>query len=51
MPTTLDCALLGDFFGTPATRELFDSRALLQSWLEVEAVLAEAEAECGLMPA
>jgi 3-carboxy-cis,cis-muconate cycloisomerase len=51
MPTSLDCALLGDFFGTQAMRELFDSRALLQSWLEVEAVLAEAEAECGLIPA
>ena len=51
MPTSLDCALLGDFFGTPAMRELFDSRALLQSWLEAEAVLAEAQAECGLIPA
>ena len=51
MPTSLDCALLGDFFGTSAMRELFDSRALLQSWLEAEAVLAEAEAECGLIPA
>ena len=50
MPTSLDCTLLGDFFGTPAMRSVFDSRALLQSWLEVEAVLAEAEAECGLIP-
>jgi 3-carboxy-cis,cis-muconate cycloisomerase len=50
VPTSLDCTLLGDFFGTPAMRSVFDSRALLQSWLEVEAVLAEAEAECGLIP-
>jgi 3-carboxy-cis,cis-muconate cycloisomerase len=50
VPTSLDCTLLGDFFGTPAMRSVFDSRALLQSWLEVEAVLAEAEAECGLVP-
>jgi hypothetical protein len=34
MPTTLDCARCsGDFFGTPATREVFDSRALLESWI------------------
>ena len=51
MPTTLDCTLLGDFFGTPAMRSVFDSRALLQSWLDAEAALAEAEAECGLIPA
>lgn len=51
MPTSLDCTLLGDFFGTPAMRSVFDSRSLLQYWLEVEAVLAEAEAECGLIPA
>jgi 3-carboxy-cis,cis-muconate cycloisomerase len=50
VPTSLDCTLLGDFFGTPAMRRVFDSRSLLQSWLEVEAVLAEAEAECGLIP-
>ncbi len=40
MPTSLDCTLLGDFFGTPAMRSVFDSRALLQSWLEVEAIAA-----------
>jgi 3-carboxy-cis,cis-muconate cycloisomerase len=32
-------------------RAVFDSRALLQAWLDVEAALAEAEAECGLVPA
>ena len=51
MPTSLDCTLLGDFFGTPAMRAVFDSRALLQSWLDVEVALAEAEADCGVIPA
>ena len=51
MSTSLDCTLLGDFFGTPAMRAVFESRALLQSWLDVEVALAEAEAECGVIPA
>jgi 3-carboxy-cis,cis-muconate cycloisomerase len=51
MPTTLDCLLLGDIFGTDRMREVFDSRSLLQAWLDVEAALADAEAEVGLIPA
>jgi 3-carboxy-cis,cis-muconate cycloisomerase len=51
VPTSLDCTLLGDFFGTPAMRAVFDSRALLQSWLDAEVALADAEAECGVIPA
>jgi 3-carboxy-cis,cis-muconate cycloisomerase len=31
-------------------RAVFDSRALLQAWLDVEAALAEAEAEVGVIP-
>jgi len=31
-------------------RTVFDSRALLQAWLDVEAALAEAEAEVGIIP-
>jgi 3-carboxy-cis,cis-muconate cycloisomerase len=50
MPTTLDCSLLRDFFGTARMRAVFDSRALLQAWLDVEAALAEAEAEVGVIP-
>jgi 3-carboxy-cis,cis-muconate cycloisomerase len=50
VPTSLDCTLLGDFFGTAPMRAIFDSRALLQYWLDVEVALAEAEAECGLIP-
>ncbi len=51
MPTTLDCEVLRDLYGTAELRALFDSRALVQSWLDVERVLAEAEAEVGVIPA
>jgi 3-carboxy-cis,cis-muconate cycloisomerase len=51
MATTLDCILLRDIFGTERMRSVFDSRALLQAWLDVEAALAGAEAEVGLVPA
>jgi 3-carboxy-cis,cis-muconate cycloisomerase len=51
MPTTLDCLLFRDLFGSAEIRAIFDSRALLQGWLDAEAALAEAEAELGLIPA
>jgi 3-carboxy-cis,cis-muconate cycloisomerase len=35
----------------PGIRELFDKRYRWQCWLEVEATLAAAEAECGVIPA
>jgi adenylosuccinate lyase/3-carboxy-cis,cis-muconate cycloisomerase len=50
VPTTLDCTLLRDVFGSAELREAFDSRALLQSWLDAERGLAEAEAEVGIVP-
>jgi len=50
MPTTLDCELLRDLFGSAEVREAFDSRALLQGWLDAERALAEAEAEVGVIP-
>jgi adenylosuccinate lyase/3-carboxy-cis,cis-muconate cycloisomerase len=50
MATTLDCEILGDLFGTAELRMLFDSRALVQAWLDVERALAEAEAEVGVIP-
>ena len=50
MPTTLDCELLGDLYGTPELRAIFDTGSLLQSWLDVERALAEAEAEVGVIP-
>ncbi len=51
MPTTLDCELLRDLYGTAEVRAVFESRALLGAWLEVEAALAAAEAEVGVIPA
>jgi 3-carboxy-cis,cis-muconate cycloisomerase len=50
MPTTLDCTLFRDVFGTERMRAIFDSRQLLQAWLDAEAALAEAEAEAGVVP-
>src|SRR5258708_28466716 len=50
MPTTLDCNILRNLFGSDRMREVFVSRRLLQSWLDVWAALAEAEADAGLVP-
>lgn len=50
MATGLDDDLLRDFFGTAAYRTIFDARQRLQSWLDVERALAEAQAELGLIP-
>jgi 3-carboxy-cis,cis-muconate cycloisomerase len=49
--TTLDCAVLGDLYGTQETRAAFTSRALVQGWLDAERALAESQAECGVIPA
>jgi adenylosuccinate lyase/3-carboxy-cis,cis-muconate cycloisomerase len=51
MPTTLDCEVLGDLYGTAELRAIFDSRALIQAWLDVEVALAQAQAEVGVIPA
>jgi 3-carboxy-cis,cis-muconate cycloisomerase len=51
MPTNLiDSAIFRDVYGTPEMRAVFDDRALVQAWLDVEAALAGAEAEVGLIP-
>ena len=50
MPTTLDCHIMGNIFGSKRMRAVFDSRRLLQGWLDVWAALAEAEAEAGIIP-
>jgi 3-carboxy-cis,cis-muconate cycloisomerase len=51
MPSTVfDSFYFKDRFGSPAMRELWDDRATLQRWLDVEAALAEVEAELGLIP-
>ena len=50
MATTRDCEVLRDLFGSEAVRRVFDSRALVQGWLDAERALAEAEAEVGAIP-
>ena len=50
MGTTLDHELFSDLFGTAQMREQFNGTATLQSWLDVERALAEAEAEVGEIP-
>ncbi|WP_069802482.1 adenylosuccinate lyase [Thermogemmatispora onikobensis] len=46
----IDSTLFGDQFGTEEMRRLFDDRAMVRAWMEVEAALAWAEAEVGLIP-
>jgi 3-carboxy-cis,cis-muconate cycloisomerase len=41
---------MGNVFGSAQMRAVFDSRKLLQSWLDCWAALAEAEAEVGVIP-
>lgn len=40
-----------DVFGSGRMREIFDSRRLLQGWLDVWAAFAEAQADVGMIPA
>ena len=48
MPSTVfDSFYLKDRFGTPVMRAVWDDRATLQRWLDVEAALAQVEAELG----
>src|SRR5579884_1065251 len=51
MSTTLDDELLRDFFGSEEQRSIFDARARLQAWLDVERALAETQGELGVIPA
>jgi 3-carboxy-cis,cis-muconate cycloisomerase len=46
----VDFELYGDQFATPEMRAIFDERAMIQRWLDVEAALAAAQAEVGLIP-
>jgi 3-carboxy-cis,cis-muconate cycloisomerase len=43
-------ALHGDLFSDPAMRAAFSATAMLQAMLDFEALLAEAEAEAGIVP-
>jgi 3-carboxy-cis,cis-muconate cycloisomerase len=51
MPSTIiDSPFLRDLYGTPEMRNIFSDQSLLQKWLDVEAALARAEAELGIIP-
>jgi adenylosuccinate lyase len=51
MPVHLiDSPLLGDRVSTPEMRAIFEAQSQYQSWLDVEAALAEAQAEIGMIP-
>lgn len=45
-----DSAIFGHLWSTPEVHALLDDRGRLQSWLEILAVLAEAQAKVGLLP-
>ena len=47
----LDSGLTGPLFTTAAMRDVLEDRALVAAMLQVEAALAQAEAEHGLAPA
>ncbi len=44
-------AIYQDIFSTPQMRSVWSEANLVQCWLDVEAALAQAEAEAGLIPA
>jgi adenylosuccinate lyase len=45
-----DSILYGHLWGTPEIKRLLDDEGRVQSWLEILAALAEAQAEVGLIP-
>jgi 3-carboxy-cis,cis-muconate cycloisomerase len=48
--TVFDSALFRDMFGTEAMRAVFDDRALVARYVEVEVALARAESRVGVIP-
>jgi adenylosuccinate lyase len=51
MPASaFDSFYLRDRYGSPAMRAIWDDRAMIQRWLDVEAALAVVEAELGIVP-
>ena len=48
--TVLDSILFRDAFGTPPMREVFSDFSLISRYVEVEVALANAEAQCGVIP-
>jgi 3-carboxy-cis,cis-muconate cycloisomerase len=51
MSHLLDSRIYRDLFGTPEMREIFSDQSLVQTWLDVEAALARAQAAVGVIPA
>lgn len=47
----IDSALFGEQFGTAEMRAIFSDQAVAESWMRVEAALARAEAQAGMIPA
>ena len=45
-----DSVLYGHLWGTPELHEVLDDEGRVQSWLEIQAALAEAQASVGLVP-
>ena len=46
----MDIALFKGLTCTPEMREIFNERSQLQAWIDVEAALAKAQAELGMIP-
>lgn len=45
-----DYRLLGNWYSTEEVRRIFDEESMLRTWLEVEAALAETQAELDIIP-
>lgn len=46
----IDSVLFGDLFGTSGLRRIFSDENMVQKWLDVEAALAKAEGNLGIIP-
>lgn len=46
----IDSAIFREQYGTPDMRAVFEERALIQRWMDIEVALARAEAELGVIP-
>lgn len=47
----IDSRVLGSLFASASMKEIFGDRAMIQSWLDAEVALVEAQVECGIAPA
>ncbi|HWR10046.1 adenylosuccinate lyase [Sporomusa sp.] len=48
--TMIESELFRDVFSTAIMREIWDDRSIIQHWLDIEAALAESQAELGIIP-